>query len=181
MLPKEIFTQISHFIVNYYLKSCIFFLHFILYLHVWIRIQKAPEQGSRSGSTTLLPPLVQCTPSMNGRVGMETLPIITPSHLLYFTMYIVQQCAVSTRQSALILSSAKLSKVIRFFIIFCIIYNLFKFFNDRYQYRYQFQFCGYTHGEVFSTSSRVLQRCQKAGERSVLQVQIHFILTATRA
>ena len=51
MLLKEIFTLLSLFIVNFYLKSCIFFLHFILYLHVWIRIriQKAPE----SGSTTL--------------------------------------------------------------------------------------------------------------------------------
>ena len=39
MLPEEIFSQLSLFNVNFYPKSCIFFLHFILCLHVWIRIR----------------------------------------------------------------------------------------------------------------------------------------------
>ena len=34
--------------MNFYLKSYIFCLHFTLYLHVWIRIQKAPEYGSNT-------------------------------------------------------------------------------------------------------------------------------------
>ena len=46
MSPKEIFSQLSLWIVNLYLKSYIFCLHFNLYLHVWIRIQEAPEYGS---------------------------------------------------------------------------------------------------------------------------------------
>ena len=45
---KYIFCQLSLWIVNLYLKSCIFCLHFNLYLYVWIRIriQEAPEYGS---------------------------------------------------------------------------------------------------------------------------------------
>ena len=41
MSPEEIFTQLSLWIVNLYLKtkSYTFYLHFILYLHVWIRIR----------------------------------------------------------------------------------------------------------------------------------------------
>ena len=39
MLPKEIFIQLSLWIVIFYLKSYIFCLHFILYLHVWIRFR----------------------------------------------------------------------------------------------------------------------------------------------
>ena len=49
MLPKEIFTLLSLFIVNFYPKSCTVLLHFILYLrHVLIRIQKASEYGSNT-------------------------------------------------------------------------------------------------------------------------------------
>ena len=48
MSPKEIFSQLSLWIVNLYLKSYIFCLHFNLYLHVWIRIQEAPEYGSHT-------------------------------------------------------------------------------------------------------------------------------------
>ena len=54
MSPKEIFSQLSLRILNLYLKSFTFCLYFILvcmYVHVWIRIHKAPEYGS--GSTTL--------------------------------------------------------------------------------------------------------------------------------
>ena len=39
MLPKEMFNLSSLFIVHFCLKSCIFFLHFILYFHVWIQIR----------------------------------------------------------------------------------------------------------------------------------------------
>ena len=39
MSPKEICTKLSLWIVNFYLKSYIFCLHFTLYLHVWIRIR----------------------------------------------------------------------------------------------------------------------------------------------
>ena len=41
MLHTEMFTQLSLFIVNFYLKSYIFFLHFIPYL-------QAPEYGSNT-------------------------------------------------------------------------------------------------------------------------------------
>ena len=51
MLLKDIFCPMSLWILNYYLKSYTFWVYFILYLHVWIRIHKAPEYGS--GSTTL--------------------------------------------------------------------------------------------------------------------------------
>ena len=56
MLPKEIFTLLSLFIVNFYFKSSIFF--FILssiymcgsgsVFRIRIRIQKAPEYGSNT-------------------------------------------------------------------------------------------------------------------------------------
>ena len=54
MSPKEIFSQLSLWIVNLYLKSYIFCLHFNLYLHVWIRIRIPNtdpyfEYGSGSG------------------------------------------------------------------------------------------------------------------------------------
>ena len=39
MLPEEIFTQLSLWVVNLYLKVFCFCLIFILYLHVWIRIR----------------------------------------------------------------------------------------------------------------------------------------------
>ena len=39
MSPKEIFTQLSLIMVNLYLKSYNFCLHFILFLHVWICIR----------------------------------------------------------------------------------------------------------------------------------------------
>ena len=39
MPPREIFTQLSLWMVNLYLKSYIFCRHFILYLHIWIRIR----------------------------------------------------------------------------------------------------------------------------------------------
>ena len=44
----DIFIQFSHWIVILCLKSYTFCLYFILYFHVWIRIQnlKAPEYGS---------------------------------------------------------------------------------------------------------------------------------------
>ena len=53
----EIFTHLSLWIMNLYLKSYIFCLHFIPYLHVWvqirifrirIRIQKALDYGSNT-------------------------------------------------------------------------------------------------------------------------------------
>ena len=53
----EIFTHLSLWIMNLYLKSYIFCLHFIQYLHVWvqirifrirIRIQKALDYGSNT-------------------------------------------------------------------------------------------------------------------------------------
>ena len=44
---KYIFCQLSLWIVNLYLKSYIFCLHFNLYLHVWIRIRNTdPDPGS---------------------------------------------------------------------------------------------------------------------------------------
>ena len=51
MLLKDIFCPMSLWILNYNLKSYTFWVYYILYLHVWIRIHKAPEYGS--GSTTL--------------------------------------------------------------------------------------------------------------------------------
>ena len=45
MTPKEMFTQLSRWVVNLYLTSSIFCLHFILYVYVWDRIQEAPEYG----------------------------------------------------------------------------------------------------------------------------------------
>ena len=48
MTPEEIFSQLSHWIVNLYLKSYTFFLYFSLFLHVWIWIHKALECGSKS-------------------------------------------------------------------------------------------------------------------------------------
>ena len=64
MSHTEILTQLSLWIVNLYLKSCIFCLHFNLYLHVWIWIRirtgnTDPESSwiqiqYGSGSTTLL-------------------------------------------------------------------------------------------------------------------------------
>ena len=50
MSPKEFCTgtKLSLWIVNVYLKSYIFCFHFTLYLHVWIRIQKASEYGSNT-------------------------------------------------------------------------------------------------------------------------------------
>ena len=39
MSPKEIFSKLSHWIVNLFLESDTFFLYFILFLHVWIRIR----------------------------------------------------------------------------------------------------------------------------------------------
>ena len=52
MSPKEIFTQLSLWIVNYgnILNLTYFVSHFILNLHVWIvfRIQKAPEYRSNT-------------------------------------------------------------------------------------------------------------------------------------
>ena len=50
MTPEEIFSQLSHWIVNLYLKSYTICPYFILFLHVWIH--KAPKNGF--GSTTLL-------------------------------------------------------------------------------------------------------------------------------
>ena len=46
MSPKEICSQLSHWIGNSFLKSHTFCLYFILFLHVWIRNHKAPEYGS---------------------------------------------------------------------------------------------------------------------------------------
>ena len=46
MSLKEIVSQLGLRIVNLYLKSCTFYLHFILYLHLWIRIHRAPEYVS---------------------------------------------------------------------------------------------------------------------------------------
>ena len=51
MSHKEIFNQLSLWIVKKYLKSDIFCLHFILYFHVWIRIRipntdPDPDPGS---------------------------------------------------------------------------------------------------------------------------------------
>ena len=45
MSPKEICTHLSFWIVDllYILNLTPFYLHFILYLHLWIRIQKAPD------------------------------------------------------------------------------------------------------------------------------------------
>ena len=48
MSPKEFFTQLSLLNVNLYLKSDIFCPNFFLYFHLWIRIQKAPENGSNT-------------------------------------------------------------------------------------------------------------------------------------
>ena len=55
MSPNEICTQLSLWIVNLYIKSYIFFLHFILYRYRiymcgsgLIRIKKAPEYGSNT-------------------------------------------------------------------------------------------------------------------------------------
>ena len=67
MSPKEIFSQLSHWIVILCLKSHTFCLYFILFLHVWIRIfisymDPDPQSswiwiqfisGSGLGSTTL--------------------------------------------------------------------------------------------------------------------------------
>ena len=39
MSQKEIFSQLSNWIVNLYLKSHTFCLYFILFLHEWIRIR----------------------------------------------------------------------------------------------------------------------------------------------
>ena len=48
---KEVFYQLSLWIVNYYLKSDIFCLHLILYLHVWIRIRiRIPNTDPDPGS-----------------------------------------------------------------------------------------------------------------------------------
>ena len=49
MSPLEIFSQLSHLIVNLYLKSHTFCLYFILFIHVWIRIRipnKDPDPQS---------------------------------------------------------------------------------------------------------------------------------------
>ena len=49
MSPLEIFSQLSHWIVNLYLKSHTFCLYFILFIHVWIRIRipnKDPDPQS---------------------------------------------------------------------------------------------------------------------------------------
>ena len=60
MSPLEIFSQLSHLIVNLYLKSPPF-VSILSYLYmcgsgsvfrIRIRIHKAPEYGSGSGSTT---------------------------------------------------------------------------------------------------------------------------------
>ena len=48
MSPKEIFSQLSLWTVNLYLKSYIFCYCFNLYLHVWIRMQEAREYGSNT-------------------------------------------------------------------------------------------------------------------------------------
>ena len=62
MLPFENFAQLSLFIVNFYLKSCTFFLHFILYLHVWIWIRISntdpdPESSEYRSNTVWDPDL----------------------------------------------------------------------------------------------------------------------------
>ena len=57
-VPKEIFSQLSLFKVNLYLKSCIFFPSFYpLFVcvsgsvfRIQIQIQKAPEYGSNTGT-----------------------------------------------------------------------------------------------------------------------------------
>ena len=48
MSPTEVFNQLSLWIVNLYLKSFPFFLYFIVYSLVWIRIHKAPEYNSNT-------------------------------------------------------------------------------------------------------------------------------------
>ena len=54
--PEDIFSQLSVESLKggFCLKSFTFCLYFILHLHVWIRIHKAPEYGS--GYTTLVFP-----------------------------------------------------------------------------------------------------------------------------
>ena len=50
MASKELFSHLSLWRKNLFLKSLRFCLYFILYIHVWIRIlsriQKAPEYGT---------------------------------------------------------------------------------------------------------------------------------------
>ena len=48
MAPDELFSQLSLWTVNLCPKSYTFCLYFILYLHVWIQIHKAPEYGSNT-------------------------------------------------------------------------------------------------------------------------------------
>ena len=75
MVPKEIFTLLSLFIVNFYFKSSIFF--FILssiymcgsgsVFRIRIRIQKAPEYGSITD-----PDPQHCpSPSRSGRQKLQ--------------------------------------------------------------------------------------------------------------
>ena len=56
MTPTEIFIQLSHWIGNLYLKSYTFCLYFILFLYVWIRIDKGPEYGSNTDPDTVPDP-----------------------------------------------------------------------------------------------------------------------------
>ena len=52
MSPKGIFTQLSLWMWIYLLNLTTFYLHFILYLHVWIQIQKDPEYESNTDPDT---------------------------------------------------------------------------------------------------------------------------------
>ena len=88
MSPKEIFSQLSHWILKKFLQSYTFCLYFILFLHVWIRIRildTDPDQqsswiriqyGSGSGSTKLLD-LIYSTPRIT-KHNMKniTLPVL---------------------------------------------------------------------------------------------------------
>ena len=52
MSPNGIFTQLSLWMWIYLLNLTPFYLHFILYLHVWIQIQKDPEYESNTDPDT---------------------------------------------------------------------------------------------------------------------------------
>ena len=70
MSPTEIIIQLGLWIVNWLVNLASFVSHFILYLHVWIRIRNTnPDQGSSgiriqygSGSTTLFSISLYVTP-----------------------------------------------------------------------------------------------------------------------
>ena len=93
MSPKEIFTQLSLWIVNLYLKSYNFLSPFILYLHVWIwiRIQKAPEYGSNTDPGPQHYSVEETNPKISVIFyGAEKFTIIPVPHLAkYFSSDII--------------------------------------------------------------------------------------------